>query len=131
MTRHTTSTIDFAQQLFQPNQPQDSGRRDAENDSGFTDVHFAPGPTFALTVDRNRMVAAQRADTLRRPDLFMGRAALIPIQDGCDSRIWFDPRQLANDLHPITVGNIPMLASAKLLELKLRVISALPMQHEA
>ena len=118
-------------QLFQSNQPQDGGRRDAGNDSGFTDGHFAGFLTFALTVDRNRMMAAQRANTLRCPDLSMCCAALIPIQDCGDSRIWFDPRQLANDLHHITVGNIPMLASAKLLELKLRVISALPMQHEA
>ena len=90
----------YRRQLFQANQPQDSGRRGAENDSGlFTDGHFAPVLTFALAADRNRMVAAQRANTVRRPDLSMCCAALIPIQDCGYSRIWFDPRQLANELH--------------------------------
>ena len=77
------------------------------------------------------MVAAQRADTLRRPDLSMWCAALIPIQDCGDPRVWFDSRQRANDLHQIIVGKIPMVATANLLELNLGVISALPMQHEA
>ena len=76
------------------------------------------------------MVVAQRANTLRRPDLPMCRAALIPIQDGGDSHIWFDPRQRANDLHEILVGDISMFAAANLLELYLSVIPSLPMQHE-
>jgi hypothetical protein len=118
-------------QLFQPNQPQDSGRRDAENDGGFTDRHLAARLAFSLTVDRNRVVAAQRADMLRRPDLSMCCAALILIQDCRDPRVWFDSRQPANDLHNILVGKIPMVATANLLELNLGVISALPMQHEA
>ena len=118
-------------QLFQSNQPQDSGRRDAENDGGFTDRHLAARLPFSRTVDRNRMVAAQRADTLRRPDLSMWCAALIPIQDCGDPRVWFDSRQCANDLHQIILGKIPMVATANLLELNLGVISALPMQHEA
>jgi hypothetical protein len=45
------------------------------------------------------MVAAQRADTHRRPDLSMRCAALIPIQDCGDPRVWFDSRQRANGLH--------------------------------
>ena len=46
-------------------------------------------------------------------------------------RIWFDPREHANDLHEIIVGDIPMPAGTNLLELYLRVIPALPMQYEA
>src|ERR1035437_1152182 len=118
-------------QLFQPNQPQNSGRRDAESGGSFTDGHLVAGLPLALTVDRNRMVVAQRADTLRSPALFVCRTALIPIQDRGDPRVWFDPRQHANDLHEIIVGDIPMPAAANLLELYLRVIPALPMQYEA
>src|ERR1017187_8007958 len=59
------------------------------------------------------------------------RTALIPIQNRGDARVWFDPRQDANDLHEIIVGDIPMPTGANLLELYLRVIPALPMQYEA
>src|ERR1035437_8561612 len=107
-------------QLFQPNQPQNSGRCDAECGGAFTDGHLAAGLPLSLTVDRNRMVVAQRADTLRSPDLSVCRAALIPIQDRGDPRVWFDPRQHANDLHEIIVGDIPMPATANLLKLYLR-----------
>src|ERR1035437_3611404 len=118
-------------QLFQPNQPQNSGRCDAECGGAFTDGHLAAGLPLSLTVDRNRMVVAQRADTLRSPDLSVCRAALIPIQDRGDPRVWFDPRQHANDLHEIIVGDIPMPPTANLLKLYLRMIPALPMQYEA
>jgi hypothetical protein len=76
------------------------------------------------------MVVAQRADTLRRPTLSVCRMALIPIQDRGDPRVWFDPRQHANDLHQIIVGDVPMPAGANPLELYLRVVPALPMQDE-
>src|ERR1035437_7295000 len=118
-------------QLFQPNPPRNSGRCDAECGGAFTDGHLAAGLPLSLTVDRNRMVVAQRADTLRSPDLSVCRAALIPIQDRGDPRVWFDPRQHANDLHEIIVGDIPMPATANLLKLYLRMIPALPMQYEA
>jgi hypothetical protein len=59
------------------------------------------------------------------------RTALIPIQNRGDARVWFDPRQDANDLHEIIVGNIPMPTGTNLLKLYLRVIPALPMQYEA
>ena len=118
-------------QLFQPNQPQNSGRCDAECGGAFTDGHLVAGLPLSLTVDRNRMVVAQRADTLRSPVLSVCRTALIPIQDRGDPRVWFDPRQHANDLHEIIVGDIPMPTGANLLELYLRVIPALPMQYEA
>src|ERR1035437_8962242 len=77
------------------------------------------------------MVVAQRADTRRCPDLSVCRAALIPIQDRGDPHVWFDPRQNSNDLHQIIVGDKPMPASANLLEVDLRMIPTLPMQHEA
>jgi hypothetical protein len=77
------------------------------------------------------MVVAQRADTLHGPVLSVCCTALIPIQDRGDPRVWFDPRQHANDLHEIIVGDIPMPTSANLLELYLCVIPALPMQYEA
>jgi len=54
------ATID----LFQPNQPQDSGRCDAENIAHFADRHFVAGLPLSFTVDRNRMMAAQGADRL-------------------------------------------------------------------
>ena len=117
-------------QLFQPNQPQNSGRRDAEDDGDFTHGHFVARGPLSLTVDWNSMVVAQRADTPRRPDLSMCCAALIPIQNCGDSRVWFDPRQCANDFHGIIVGDIPMPTGVILLKLYLCVISALPMQHE-
>src|SRR5712664_3328842 len=96
-----------------------------------SDGHFAAGLPLSLTVDRNRMVVAQRTDTLRRPDLSVCGAALIPIQDRGDPRVWFDPRQHANDLHEIIFGDIPMPTGANLLELYLCVIPALLMQYEA
>ena len=61
----------------------------------------------------------------------MCRTALIPIQDRGDPRVWFDPRQRANDFHEIIVRDITMPSSANLLKLYLRMIPALPMQHEA
>jgi hypothetical protein len=76
------------------------------------------------------VAVAQRADTRRRPYFSVCRAALIPIQDRGDPRVRFDPSQLANDLHEILVGDIPMYAAANLLELHLGVIPSLPMQHE-
>ena len=97
----------------------------------FTDGHLAAGLPLSLTVDRNRMVVAQRADALCSPVLSVCRTALIPIQDRGDPCIRFDPRQRANDLHQIIVGDIPMPTSANLLKLYLRVIPALPMQYEA
>src|ERR1019366_8271373 len=118
-------------QLFQPNQPQNTGRRDAESGGSLTDGHFAAGLPLALAVNRYRMVVAQRADTLRSPALSVCRTALIAIQDRGDPRVRFDPRQDANGLHEIIVGDIPMAAAANLLELYLRVIPALPMQYEA
>src|ERR1035438_3487630 len=118
-------------QLFQPNQPQYSGRCDAECGGTFTDRHLAPGLPLSLTVDRNRMVITQRADALRSPLLSVCRTALIPIQDRGDPRVWFDPRQRANDFHEIVAGDIPMPASADLLKLYLCMIPALPMQHQA
>src|ERR1035437_4164899 len=141
--RHASLDVRFAQnpgraytslrrrQLFQPNQPQNSGRCDAECGGTFTDGHLVAGLPLSLTVDQNRMVVAQRADTLRSPALSVCRTALIPIQDRGDPRVWFDPRQRANDLQEIIVGDIPMLAGADLLKLYLRVIPALPMQYEA
>src|SRR5271169_5461393 len=117
-------------QLFQPNQPQHSGRCNAENIARFADRHFVAGLPFSFAVDRNRMIAAQGADTLCRPYFSMCRAALIPIQDRGDSCVRFDPRQYANDLHEILVGDIAMRTAANLLELHLGVISSLPMQHE-
>jgi hypothetical protein len=96
-----------------------------------TDGHFAAGLPLALTVYRYRMIVAQRADTLRSPALSVCRTALIAIQDRGDPRVRFDPRQDANGLHEIIVGDIPMAAAANLLELYLRVIPALPMQYEA
>src|SRR5664279_3138746 len=104
-------------QLFQPNQSQNSGRCDAECGGTFTDGHFVAGLPLSLTVDRNRVVVAQRADTLHSPDLSVGRTALIPIQNRGDAGVWFDPRQDANDLHEIIVGDIPMPTGANLLEL--------------
>src|SRR5664279_2325249 len=118
-------------QLFQPNQPQYSGRCDAECGRTFTDGHLVAGLPLALTVDRNAMVITQRADALRSPLLSVCRTALIPIQDRGDPRVWFDPRQRANDFHEIIVGDIPMPTSANLLKLYLRMIPALPMQHQA
>src|SRR5664279_4424797 len=120
-----------SRQLFQANQPQYSGRCDAECGGTFTDGHLVAGLPLSLTVDRNRMVITQRADALRSPALSVCRTALIPIQDRGDPRVWFDPRQRANDLQEIIVGDIPMLAGADLLKLYLRVIPALPMQYEA
>jgi hypothetical protein len=117
--------------LVQPNQPQNSGRRDAKDGGGFTDGHLVAPVSFSLTVDRNSMAVAQRANMPRRPDLPMCCAALIPIQNCGDPRIWFDPRQCANNFHEIIVGDIAMPTSADLLKLYLRVIFALPMQHEA
>jgi hypothetical protein len=61
----------------------------------------------------------------------MCRTALIPIQDRGDPRVWFDPRQRANDFHEIIVGDIPMPTGANLLKLYLCMIPALPMQHQA
>src|ERR1700730_3608518 len=113
------------QQLFQPNQPQNSGRRNVERGGAFTDGHFAAGLPLSLPVDRNRMVVAQRADTLRSPALSVCRTALIPIQDRGDPRVWLDPRQHTNDLDEIVVGDIAMPPWASLLELYLRVIPAL------
>jgi len=57
--------------------------------------------------------------------------ALVPIQDGGDPLVWLDPRQHANDLHQVVIGDIPMPTGTNLLELHLRVISTLPMQYEA
>ena len=111
-------------QLFQLNQPQNSSRCDAECGGAFTDGHLAAGLPLSLTVDRNRMVVAQRADTLHSPGLSVGRTALIPIQNRGDARVWFDPCQDANDLHEIIVGDISMPTGANLLELYLRVIPA-------
>jgi hypothetical protein len=54
----------------------------------------------------------------------------VPIQDRGDPRVWFDPRQHANNLHELVVGHVPMPAAANFLELYLCVISALPMQHD-
>src|ERR1017187_2318975 len=62
-------------QLFQPNQPQNSGRCDAECGGTFTDGHLVAGLPLSLTVDQNRMVVAQRADTLRSPVLSVCRTA--------------------------------------------------------
>ena len=62
-------------QLFQPNQPQDSGRCDAECGGTFTDGHLVAGLPLSLTVDRNRMVITQRADALRSPLLSVCRTA--------------------------------------------------------
>jgi hypothetical protein len=76
------------------------------------------------------MAAAQGTGTHRRPYFSVCRAALIPIQDRGDPRVRFDPRQFANDLHEILVGDIPMFTTANLLELHLSVIASLPMQHE-
>src|SRR5450756_1329528 len=118
-------------QLFQPNQSENSGRCEAECVGTFTDGHLAAGLPLSLTVERNRMVVAERADTLRSPALSVFRTALIPVQNRGDPRVWFDPRQRANDLHEIIVGDIPMPTGANLLELYLRVIPALPMQYEA
>src|ERR1700737_1967644 len=118
-------------QLFQPNQPQYSGWCDAECSGTFTDGHLVAGLPLSLTVDRNRMVITQRADALRSPLLSVCCPALIPIQDRGDPRVWFDPRQGANDFHEVIVGDIPMPASADLLKLYLCMIPALPMQHQA
>jgi len=117
-------------QLFRPNQPQDRGLCDPENLTRFTHEHFAASLPFSLTVDRNPVMVAHAADTLRRPYFAMCRAALVAIQDGGDSLVWFHPRQRANDLHQILVQNIAMFADTNLLELYLSMISSLPMQHE-
>src|ERR1700736_4801539 len=60
-------------QLLHPNQPQNTGRRDAEGRSGITDRHLAAGLPLSLTVNRNRMVVAQRADALCSPSLLVCR----------------------------------------------------------
>src|ERR1017187_2603355 len=117
-------------QLFQSYQPQNSGRRNAEGSGTFTDGHLAAGLPFALAVDRNRVVVAQRADTLHGPALSVCRMALIPIQDRGDPRAWFNPRQHANNLHQIIVGGIPMRTGPNLLELYLSMVPALPMQDQ-
>jgi hypothetical protein len=112
------------------NQPEDGGPRDAERGGNFADRHFAAGLPFSLAVDGNRVVVAHGADTLRRPLLSVRRPALILIQDRGDSRVGFDARQQANDLHQIIVGHIPGSASANLAKLQLGMISALPMQNQ-
>src|ERR1035438_6955674 len=129
--RHASLHVRFAQnpgradtslrrrQLFRSNQPQYSGRCDAECGGTCTDGHLVAGLPLSLTVDRNRMVITQRADALRSPLLSVCRTALIPIQDRGDPRVWFDPRQRANDFHEIVAGDIPMPASADLLKLYL------------
>src|SRR5437660_61633 len=58
-------------QLFQPNQPQNSGRRDAEGRGAFTDGYLAAGLPFALMVERNRMVVANTAVLTARPSARM------------------------------------------------------------
>jgi hypothetical protein len=116
--------------LFLPNQPQNRCRRDAEDDGNFADRHFPAGPPLSFTVDGDRVVVAQGANSFRRPTLPVCCAPSIPIQDRGDSRVGFDPRQHANNLHEVVVGYIPMPATAKFWELHLRVISALPMQHQ-
>ena len=92
-------------QLFQPNQPQNSSRRDVECGGAFTDGHLAAGLPLSLTVDRNRMVIAQGADMLRSPLLSVCRMALIPIQDRgrsarlvvVRSRLRSEPRHARDD----------------------------------
>ncbi len=126
-----TPTCLRRRQLLQPNQPQNTGRRDAEGGGGITDRHLAAGLPLSLTVNRNRVVVAQRADALCSPSLLVCRAALIAIENLSDPCIRFDPRQPANDLHQIIAGDIPMPAGANLFKLYLRVIPALPMQYQA
>jgi len=118
-------------QLIQLNQAEDGRRGDSEDIGDFTDRHFATSLSFSLTIDRNAMMVAHRTDTDWRPDLSVCRAALILIQDRCDPCVGLDSRQFANGLHKIMVGGIAMLSGLKLGKLHLRVISALPVQHEA
>jgi len=59
------------------------------------------------------------------------RAALILIQDRGDPCVGLDSRQFVNRLHKIMVSGGAMLSGLKLGKLYLRVVSALPVQHEA
>ena len=76
------------------------------------------------------MVVARCANKLRRPLLSVRRPALILIQNRGNSRVGFDARQHANDLHQIIVGHIPSSTCANLAELQLGMIPALPMQNQ-
>ena len=61
---------------FNRDHPQDSDRRDAEDCGAFTDGHLVAGLSLSLTVDRNRVVVAQRADPFRSPALSVCREAI-------------------------------------------------------
>ena len=86
---------------------------------------------FAVAVDRNLMHAAEVADTQLGPALSFGRAYSEPVKKWSDAVIWQYASEFADQLHGLDVSLPSILPSAVLRHFKARVISALPMQHEA
>src|SRR5882672_8629734 len=76
------------------------------------------------------MIVAQRTDESSSPRLSMGAAPTHLIENRGDPRVRLNPSQRANDFDKVCVGHISVLAIAKFLQLQLRVVAALPMQHQ-
>ena len=87
--------------------------------------------TLAVAIDRNLMHAAEIPDAQQGPTLSFGRAYSEPVEKWGDAVVRQYASEFADQLHGLDVSLPAILPGAVLRHFQPRVISALPMQHEA
>ena len=105
-------------------------RRYTQYRRNFVDGQFATGLPVFLTIDRNRVIIAQRTDTPRCPRFVVCGTATHAVEYRGNHGVWLYLRQRTNELDRVSIGDIAVLTCSHLLELYLGVIATLPMQHE-
>src|SRR5205807_9350757 len=90
-----------------------------------------PLRAFALTIDRNLMHGAEVADAQLGPAISFGRAYPEPVENRGDAVVRQYASEFTDQLHGLDVGLPAILASTVFRHFKPRMITALPMQHEA
>jgi len=104
---------------------------DAKTARDFVQNELSPLGSFGLAIDRNLMHGAEIADAQLGPAVSFGRAYSEPVEKWGNAVVRQDASEFVNQLHGLDVGLPAILPGAVLRHFKPRVISALPMQHEA
>ena len=104
---------------------------DTKTARGFMQDQLLSLCPFAVAVDGNLMHAAEVADAQLGPALSFGRAFSQPVEKWGNAVVRQYASEFTDQLHGLDVSLPAILSGAVLHHVKPRVISTLPMQHEA
>src|SRR5215472_18410486 len=85
---------------------------------------------LTLPINRDTVIAAERAHTGFCPGIISSRAFARPVEKGGDAHIRHQPREFTDDVGGRCIQGPAMLTVPRFWNLELGVVSALPMEHQ-